>query len=85
MHCPSAKLNRRIIEKIKLPDIVANAIILASIGDEQGLDANAKKVPIKNGYINILPVLFCGIFFIIEGNCISIIPIRFNPIISIIT
>ena len=66
-----------------LVDIVAIAIILAKIGDEQGLDASAKNVPIKNGNKNILPVLFCGIFFIIAGNCISIIPSKFNPIITI--
>jgi hypothetical protein len=60
-------------------DIVANAIMLASIGEEQGLDARAKNVPIKNGKRNKLPDLFCGIFFIIAGNCISINPVRFNP------
>ena len=66
-----------------LVEIVATAIILASIGDEQGLDASAKNVPIRNGNINKLPDLFWGIFFIIEGNCISIIPKRFSPIITI--
>ena len=82
-HCPSAKEKSNAIEKIMLVDIVATAIMLANIGDEQGLDAKAKNVPIKNGNRKILPVLFCGIFFIIAGNCISISPSKFNPIITI--
>ena len=65
-------------------EIVAIAIMLAKIGDEQGLDASAKNVPIKNGKMNRLPDFFCGIFFIIVGNCISIKPTRFNPRIIII-
>ncbi len=84
MHCPNAKEKSNAIENAKLLDIVASAIMLASIGEEQGLDASAKKVPIRNGNINILPVLFCGIFFIIVGNCISINPTRFKPIIIIV-
>lgn len=83
MHCPSAKENNNEIEKIILVDIVATAIMLANIGDEQGLDARAKKVPIKNGNKKMLPDLFWGIFFIIAGNCISMIPSKFNPIITI--
>lgn len=58
--------------------------MLANIGDEQGLAARAKKVPTKNGNKNKLPDLFCGIFFTIVGNWISINPIRFNPNITII-
>ena len=83
-HCPSANENNNAIEKTMLVEIVATAIMLASIGDEQGLEASAKKVPIKNGNKNMLPVLFCGIFFTIAGNCISIKPNKFNPIITII-
>lgn len=79
MHCPSAKENNSNIEKIIFVEIVATAIMLASIGEEQGLDASAKNAPIKNGYKNKLPFLFCGIFFIIVGNCISKKPTRFNP------
>ena len=48
-HCPSANENKRELEKSILPEIVATAIILANIGEEQGLDANAKNVPTKNG------------------------------------
>ena len=65
-------------------DIVATAIILANIGEEQGLDARAKNVPTKKGKINKLPDFFSGILFIIVGNCISINPIRFKPKIIII-
>ena len=67
-----------------LLDIVAKAIILASIGDEHGLDASAKNIPIINGYMNKLPDLFCGIFFIIDGKFKSRIPIKLSPSISII-
>ncbi len=66
-----------------LDDIVATAIIAAKIGEEQGLDAKAKKAPTKNGNINKFPPLFWGIFFIIDGNCISITPSKFNPNITI--
>ena len=82
-HCPSANANNNAIENIILVDIVATAIMLASIGEEQGLDASAKNVPIRNGNKNKLPVLFCGIFFMIAGNCISIIPNKLSPIITI--
>lgn len=78
-HCPKAKKNNNEIENNIFEDIVATAIILASIGEEQGLDAKAKNVPTKNGNINRLPDLFCGIFFIIVGNCISIKPIKLSP------
>lgn len=53
--------------------------MLASIGDEQGLAANAKNVPTKNGNKNRLPDLFCGIFLTILGNCISKKPTRLSP------
>lgn len=78
-HCPIAKQNSNPIENKILLDIVANAIMLANIGDEQGLEAKAKNVPTKKGKTNILPVLFCGIFFTIAGKCSSKIPTKFNP------
>lgn len=81
MHWPNANENNNPIENNMLVEIVATAIMLAKIGDEQGLDASAKNVPIKKGNKNKLPDLFWGIFFTIAGNCISIIPRRFNPII----
>ena len=58
MHCPIANANNRAMENNMLVEIVATAIILASIGDEQGLDASAKNVPTRNGNINKLPDLF---------------------------
>lgn len=68
IHCPNAKENNSEIEKSILPDIVAIAIMLASIGEEQGLEAKAKNAPTKNGKTNKLPFLFWGIFFTIAGN-----------------
>ncbi len=82
MHCPSAKANNSAIENNIFVEIAAIAIMLASIGDEQGLEARAKNAPVKNGNINKLPDLFWGIFFTIAGNCISTKPKRFNPIIT---
>ena len=67
-HCPSAKQNSKAIEKNMLVDTVAIAIMLASIGEENGLEASAKNAPIINGNKNSPPDLFCGIFFIIVGN-----------------
>ena len=80
MHCPNAKKNSKPIENSMFVDIVAIAIMLAKIGEEQGLAANAKKAPTRKGKINKLPDFFSGIFFIIVGNCMSKNPIRFNPI-----
>lgn len=80
MHCPSAKENSSATENSIFPDIVAIAIMLASIGEEHGLEASAKNAPTRNGKINKLPFLFWGIFLIIAGNCISSIPSKFNPI-----
>ena len=57
-HCPIAKKNNNARENNILSDIVATAIILAKIGEEQGLAAKAKKVPTKNGKKNKLPDLF---------------------------
>ena len=83
MHCPNAKKNNSATENRILFDIVAIAIMLAKIGDEQGLDANAKNAPIKNGKIILLPLLFSGIFFIIVGKFISNIPSKLSPNITI--
>ena len=83
-HCPIAKQNSKAIENIILFDIVANAIMLASIGEEQGLDARAKNTPIINGSINSPLFVFCGIFFTIAGKLICINPIKFKPNIIII-
>ena len=80
MHCPSAKKNNSAIEKSMFVEIVAIAIMLANIGEEQGLAARAKKAPTKNGNKNKLPDFFSGIFFMIVGNWISKKPIKFNPI-----
>ena len=44
--------------RLSANNIVATAIMLANIGDEQGLDASAKKVPTRKGYKNKLPFLF---------------------------
>jgi len=79
MHWPNAKKNNKATEKSILFDIVAIAIMLAKIGDEQGLDAKAKNVPIINGKIILLPFLFSGIFFIIVGKFISNIPSKLSP------
>ncbi len=53
--------------------------MLASIGDEQGLEAKANTAPTINGNINKLPPLFSGIFFMRIGNLISKKPVRFSP------
>ncbi len=79
MHCPSAKQNNSESENKKFDDIAAKASILASMGDEHGLEAKANTAPTKNGKINMLPLLFSGIFFMNDGNCISKNPIRFKP------
>ena len=78
-HCPIAKLNNNRIEKIILVETVAIVIMLARLGVEQGLDANAKIVPTKNGIANTLPFLFCGIFFTKFGVGNSIISSKLNP------
>lgn len=57
-HCPNAKKNSNAMAKSKFEEIVAIAIILANIGDEQGLAARAKNVPTKKGNKNKLPDLF---------------------------
>lgn len=64
-------------------DMTANAIMLAKIGDEQGLDASANKTPIRKGNKNSPPFVFCGIFFTIDGKFISIILSKLSPSISI--
>lgn len=79
IHWPIAKENNKARENSKLFEIVAKAIILTKIGDEQGLAASAKNIPTKKGSINKLPDLFCGIFFTIVGKCKSKTPKRFNP------
>lgn len=84
MHWPRANENNSEIENNILLEIVATAIMLASIGEEHGLDASAKNVPTKNGNKNRLPFLFWGIFFTIEGKFISINPSKFSPNIIII-
>ena len=68
MHCPRAKKNSRAIENSTFVEIVAIAIMLANIGEEQGLAASAKKAPTRNGNRNKLLAFFSGIFFIIVGN-----------------
>ena len=60
-------------------EIVAIAIMLPKIGEEQGLAANAKNTPTKKGKTNKLPVFFSGIFLIIVGNCIFKNPTKFRP------
>ena len=67
-----------------LDETAAKAILLANIGDAQGLAANANNTPIINGKNTSPLFLFCGIFFTIAGNCISKIPKRFKPNIIII-
>lgn len=83
-HCPIANENKSAIENKIFVKTVATAIILAKIGEEQGLDARAKNVPTKNGNKNNPPPLFWGIFFTIAGKCISITPSRLSPRITII-
>lgn len=78
-HCPSANMNNNAKEKTILPEIVANAKILASKGEEQGLAAKAKKAPTKNGNRKNPPFLFLGIFLTKAGKCISKSPKRFKP------
>ncbi len=57
-HCPRAKQNNSAIENTILFEIVAKAIILASMGEEHGLAARANSAPIKNGNKNRPPFLF---------------------------
>lgn len=83
MHWPRANANKSNIENKMFFDTVASAIILTNKGDEQGLAAKANTIPTKNGSIKIPPFLLFGIFFMIAGKCISSIPIRFSPKISI--
>ncbi len=82
-HCPIAKQKSKAIENKILAETAAIAIMLAKIGEEQGLEANAKNAPTRNGNKNKLPDLFCGIFFTIAGKCISKIPVKFSPKITI--
>ena len=78
-HCPKAKENNNATEKRIFVETAAIAIILANIGEEQGLEASAKNAPTINGNKKSPPVLFWGIFFTIDGNCISKKPSKFNP------
>lgn len=58
IHCPIAKENNNAIENKIFVETAATAIILAKIGDEQGLEAKAKNTPTRNGNKNNPPVLF---------------------------
>lgn len=82
-HSPSAKEKRSATEKRISVDTVAIAIIAAKIGEAQGLETSANKVPTKKGKKNKLPFLFCGNFFMNDGKGTSTSSKRFNPIISI--
>ena len=80
-HCPKANENNSEIENNILFDTVAIAIMLASIGVEQGLETSAKNTPTKNGNKNKLPESFLGIFFTIAGIGISMNSNKPSPII----
>lgn len=79
--CPSANKNSIIIEFTIFAESVANAIIPAKIGVEQGVPIKANTAPKKIGYKIRLFVLFCGISLIKTGNSKSRKPTSFKPII----
>ena len=61
-------------------DKTAKLIIPAKIGVEQGLEARANNVPIKNGYKNKLAELPFGNFLTIGLKLKSRTPNKFKPI-----
>lgn len=67
-HCPNANKKNKAIDVPILADNEANAIMLARIGEEQGVEASANTIPISTGNMNILFELFWGIFLIKVGK-----------------